>query len=56
MINPRIVVEQAMNGQQAVEKVVARHNSVEQGVKRYFDLIFLDLHMPVLDGYKVSRY
>ena len=44
--NPSIQIEQAMNGQEAVDKVVAR--------SRPFDIIFLDLHMPVLDGFKVS--
>ena len=44
--NPNIQIEQAMNGQEAVDKVVAR--------SRPFDIIFLDLHMPVLNGFKVS--
>ena len=44
--NPSIQIEQAMNGQEAVDKVLAR--------SRPFDIIFLDLHMPVLDGFKVG--
>ena len=42
----RIKVIQAMNGEEAVDKVVA--------AERPFHNIFLDLHMPVLDGFKVG--
>ena len=45
--NPSIEIEQAMNGQEAVDKVFSRGEP--------FDMIFLDLHMPVLDGFKVSN-
>lgn len=41
-------VEAADNGAQAVEKF-------EQSPDGYFDLIFMDIHMPVMDGYEAAR-
>ena len=43
-----IRVEQAMNGQLAVNKVMEH----EAG---YFDLIFMDIQMPVMDGYEAAK-
>ncbi len=43
-----IQVEQAMNGQLAVNKVMEH----EAG---YFDLIFMDIQMPVMDGYEATK-
>lgn len=40
-----LVVDQARNGEEAVYKT--RHGS--------YDLILMDLHMPVMDGYEASR-
>lgn len=41
-------VEAADNGAQAVEKF-------EQSSEGYFDIIFMDIHMPVMDGYEAAR-
>ena len=43
-----IQVEQALNGQIAVDKVLEK----EAG---YFDLIFMDIQMPVMNGYDAAR-
>ena len=43
-----IQVEQAMNGQLAVNKVLEH----EVG---YFDLIFMDIQMPVMNGYEAAK-
>ncbi len=43
-----IQVEMAMNGQLAVEAVLEK----EAG---YFDLIFMDIQMPVMNGYEASK-
>lgn len=42
-----IVVEQAENGREAVDKVAA----AEEG---YYDLIFMDVQMPVMNGYDAT--
>lgn len=39
-----------MNGQEALEQV---QNREEKKLKPYF-FIFLDLHMPILDGFQVK--
>ena len=43
-----VQVEVADDGAQAVEKF---QNSSEG----YYDLIFMDIHMPVMDGYEATR-
>lgn len=43
-----IQVEQAMNGQLAVNKILEH----EAG---YFDLIFMDIQMPVMNGYEAAK-
>lgn len=43
-----IVTEEAENGRQAVDKV-------SQTIPGYYDLIFMDLQMPVLDGCNATR-
>ena len=43
-----VQVEVADNGVQAVEKF-------ERSPEGYFDLIFMDIHMPLMDGYEATR-
>ena len=43
-----IVIRTALNGQFAIQEV----NHSQRGVS--FSHIFLDLHMPIMDGYKVK--
>jgi CheY-like chemotaxis protein len=47
----RSKVKTALNGQEALSLIMKKTN-LQGGTKRCnFDLIFLDLHMPVLDGF-----
>ena len=46
-INPQIVVDEAFNGHMAIE--IINQNSP-------YDFIFMDINMPVLDGYQVSIF
>ncbi len=43
-----IIVESVTNGQEAVEQVLKKGAG-------YYDLIFMDIQMPVMDGYKATR-
>jgi CheY-like chemotaxis protein len=43
-----VTVECAENGEEAVQRIV----SSEDG---YYDLVFMDIHMPVMDGYEATR-
>ena len=43
-----VEVETAEDGRQALEKVVASPEG-------YFDLVFMDIQMPVMDGYEAAR-
>ena len=47
--DPTIEIETALNGQLAIDLILADPNPSS------FDIIFTDLHMPVLDGYQVRH-
>ena len=46
-IDPNLEITTALNGQVALDRVL-------EGIT--FDIIFLDLNMPVLDGFQVRIY
>lgn len=50
-INPRVKIEEALHGKAGIDKITAAGALQLNGGKTYFDMIFLDLHMPVLDGF-----
>jgi|LauGreDrversion4_2_1035121.scaffolds.fasta_scaffold150665_2 CheY-like chemotaxis protein len=48
------MIRQALNGQEALDIINNPENIIEDEFRRrrsIFDIIFLDLHMPVLDGF-----
>lgn len=49
-ITDRTMIKQALNGEEALNIITSRENLME-GSRSKFDIIFLDLHMPVLDGF-----
>lgn len=45
-------IKTAMNGQEALDQILLEPNNLaNDGRQSKFDLIFLDLHMPILDGF-----
>jgi CheY-like chemotaxis protein len=46
----RDMIKQALNGQEALDIINSSENLI-RGNRSKFDIIFLDLHMPVLDGF-----
>ena len=43
-------IDEAFNGEQAVNKVKERASE-----KKYYDYIFMDLTMPIMDGYMATQ-
>ena len=50
-IDPHIEIDTALNGEIALNKI--KKSLPRQGP--LYDVIFTDIHMPVLDGYEVSK-
>lgn len=48
-------IDEAMNGQEALDLVVQNERGYALGRERMYDLIFLDLGMPILDGYQACE-
>ena len=46
-------IDSALNGKLALDKILAKSRRVDN---QAYDVIFLDLHMPVLDGYMVILF
>ena len=44
----KCIIDTAMNGQEAFQKVMESFNMEPQ---KFYDLIILDLHMPICDGF-----
>ena len=50
----REMIKQALNGQEALDMITSRENLIGN-CRSKFDIIFLDLHMPVLDGFQTIQ-
>ncbi len=52
---PEFSIETAMNGEEAIDRIMdVPCSKAMDGSQKKFDFIFLDLHMPVLDGFQVT--
>ena len=55
-IDAKIHIETALNGQIAHDKIFDAHQIVQDNALNkgnFYDLVLLDLHMPLLDGFQV---
>ena len=50
----KAMIKQALNGQEALDLITTREN-LKGDNRSKFDIIFLDLHMPVLDGFQTIK-
>ena len=48
-------IDEAMNGQEALDLVMLNEVNFAKGKERLYDLIFLDLGMPIKDGYEACE-
>jgi len=46
------IIDQATNGQEVVELIKSKETNPQN---RYYDMIFLDLNMPMLNGYETCE-
>jgi len=54
-INSKVIIEESLHGQQAIDMIYEINHPVLIISKSSYDIIFMDLHMPVLGGFDV-RY
>mgnify|MGYP002633700584 CR=1 FL=1 len=48
-------IDEALNGQEALELVIQNEVNFLNGKERLYDLIFLDLDMPIKNGYEACK-
>ena len=48
-------IDEALNGQEALELVIQNEVNFLNGKERLYDLIFLDLDMPIKNGYEACE-
>ena len=48
-------IDEALNGQEALDMVMLNEVNFAKGKERLYDLIFLDLGMPIKDGYEACE-
>ena len=48
-------IDQASNGQEALDLVINNEKKNALTGEKFYDLIFLDLGMPIKDGYEASK-
>ena len=46
------IIDQATNGQEVMELIKSKETNAQN---RYYHLIFLDLNMPILNGYETCE-
>ncbi len=49
----RLKIKTALNGQEAIDIITDNSNLMNGRKQSKYNIIFLDLHMPVLDGFQV---
>jgi CheY-like chemotaxis protein len=49
-------IDTAQNGQQALDKVIENEQAYYKKGERKYDIIFLDLGMPIKDGYEACEH
>jgi CheY-like chemotaxis protein len=48
-------IDEARNGQEALDYVIQNEQEYAKGSTLYYDMIFLDLGMPLMDGYDACK-
>lgn len=49
------IIDQACNGKHAVDLVTQNEKVALAAGERYYDIIFLDINMPIKDGYEAQQ-
>jgi len=53
-ITDKDLIKQALKGQEALDIITSSENLIENRRSK-FDIIFLDFHMPILDGFQTVK-